>query len=283
MGLDEVAHCMTIEELEEKLDEKTPESETLWRMFARGAQIYSTPLFSLKRTREGDVLRLAGSGTLVAHDGSHYILTAAHVWYEVLKYSDFVGVTLREVYDHTCLLETATILAYGPERPAGWTEWGPDLILLRIPDIRVGEIKAFKVFYDMRAELSGLVTRDRNETYLLVGTPSVLGSYTQNHASVELMGMWVGVPRVYSHGQWDYFDTKAALRPPSSANTFGGVSGGGLWRVQVYYSPESGRIESAVALEGVAFYELGTENGQGIVRSHGLQSIDKTLATIQNS
>ncbi len=108
---------MTIEELEASLDAKTPESETLWRRFARDAQICSTPLFSLSKASGGDVLRLAGSGTLLAHDESHYILTAAHVWHEVLKHADFVGVTLREVYDHTCLLEVSTILTYGPERP----------------------------------------------------------------------------------------------------------------------------------------------------------------------
>jgi hypothetical protein len=170
-------------------------------------------------------------------------------------------------------------LTFGPERPAAWKEWGPDIILLRIPDIKVGEIKAFKVFYEMKAARSGLVTCDRNETYLLVGTPEVLGSYSQNHASVELIGMWVGMPELYTHDQWDYFDTQAALRPPSNATTFGGVSGGGLWRVQIHHSPESGRIESKVVLEGVAFYEFGTANGKGIVRCHGTQSIEKTLAT----
>lgn len=63
-------------------------------------------------------------------------------------------------------------------------------------------------------------------------------------------------------------------------NYFGGVSGGGLWRVQIYHSPESGHIESKVVLEGIAFYELGTGNGKGIVRCHGVQSIEKALAGV---
>jgi len=214
----------------------------------------STPLFALWKTSQSDVLKLAGSGTLLAKGGAHYILIASHVWHEVLKVADYVGVTLREVYDHTCILERPFILTYELDRPAAWNEWGPDLILLRIPDVSVGEIKAFKVFYEMEAGLRSLVTLDRNETYLLVGTPSVLGSYTRNHASVQLFGMWVGTPKTYTHNQWDYFDVKAALYPPSDANTFGGVSGGGLWRVQLYSPPESDRIESVFVLEGVAFY-----------------------------
>jgi hypothetical protein len=35
----------------------------------------------------------------------------------MLKASSYVGVTLREVYDHTCLLETASLVPYEPEHP----------------------------------------------------------------------------------------------------------------------------------------------------------------------
>ena len=227
---------MTIEELEAAIFAKTPEAEELWKTFAREAQMYSTPLFALAKAPQGDLLNLAGSGTLLMKGDNHYILTAGHVWHEVLKDADFVGVTLREIYDHTCLLEASSILAYEPAHPAEWGELGPDVILLQIPAVRVGEIKAFKVFYEMDAGLKAMVTCDRNETYLLVGTPEVLGWYSQNHASVQLLAMWVGSPQLYTREGWDYFDVEAALHPSSEANTFGGVSGGGLWRVQIYSS-----------------------------------------------
>ena len=268
---------MTIEELEAAIFAKTAESEELWRTFAREAQMYSTPLFALLKTPQGDLLKLAGSGTLLMKGNNHYILTAGHVWYEVLKGSDFVGVTLRETYDHTCLIETASIVANEPVHPAEWGQWGPDFILLQIPAVRVGEIKAFKVFYEMDAGLKAMVTCDRNETYLLVGTPEVLGSYTQNHASVQLLAMWVGNPQLYTRDGWDYFDVEATLHPPSEVKTFGGVSGGGLWRVQIYSQPDTGGITSRMALEGLAFYELGTKNGKGMIRCHGVQSIRKAL------
>ena len=55
------------------------------------------------------------------------------------------------------------------------------------------------------------MTHDRNETYLLVGTPSVLGSYTQNHASVELLGMWV-VSAVAAFGVFRFTVHPRAIR-----------------------------------------------------------------------
>jgi hypothetical protein len=274
---------MTIEELEAVIFAKTAEAEELWKTFARAAHMYSTPLFALVKAPQGDLLKLAGSGTLLMKGNHHYILTAAHVWHEVLKHSDFVGVTLREIFDHTCLIETSSIVAHEPEHPAKWGEWGPDVIVLQIPSVRVGEIKAFKVFYEMDAGLKAMVTCDRNETFLLAGTPAVLGSYTKSHASVQLLAMWVGSPQLYTRGGWDYFDVEAALHPSSEANTFGGVSGGGLWRVQIYSQPDTGQITSRMTLEGLAFYELDTKNGKGVIRCHGVQSILKALELLHHS
>jgi hypothetical protein len=271
---------MTIEELEAKLDAKGPERQALWNTFARDVLMYSTPLFAVTKTPNGDMLTLAGSGTFLANGTAHYILTAAHVWHEILKHANYIGIMLREIHDHKCLLEVTSINAYEPEHPRAWNEWGPDIILLRIPAIRVGEIKAFKVFYEMEAGRRSLVTRNGNETYLLVGTPSALGSYTRTHASVQVLGMWVGLPGSFMNGEWDYFDVKAKLFPHSDANTFGGVSGGGLWRVQIYCVPDSDQIDSTIALEGLPFYELGTTKGEGTIRCHGLKSIMKALTAL---
>jgi len=46
-------------------------------------------------------LDLAGTGTLMVIDGAHYILTARHVWDEVLSGADHVGVTLRPEVNHS--------------------------------------------------------------------------------------------------------------------------------------------------------------------------------------
>jgi hypothetical protein len=104
----------------------------------------------------------------------------------------------------------------------------PDIISLEIPQNRVGEVKAWKGFYEMEAGLKAMVDVDRSEAHLLVGTPSELGSFTQNHASVQILGMWDGAPMAVENGDWDYFDFKTRLQPHTQPGSFGGVSGGGL-------------------------------------------------------
>jgi hypothetical protein len=54
---------------------------------------------------DGEVLTLAGTGTLVTDGKTHYNLTAAHVWHDVLKRTEKVGISLREDLDSQCLME----------------------------------------------------------------------------------------------------------------------------------------------------------------------------------
>jgi len=271
---------MGLDELDAALNKNDEESLARWSQIARSAQMYSTPLFALSAKHQGDLLTLAGSGTFLAYNDSYYILTAAHVWYERLRHADKIGVTLREHYDHACFLDRNMLVLFGPEKPVSWNEWGPDLVLLRIPPARVGEINAFKVFYDLDAGLRFQAKGERTETYLLVGTPKALGEYKQNHASVELMGFWVGLPVPFDHEGRTYIDVKAAIPPPSDVTTFGGVSGGGLWRVQIFCDEVTGKIDQRAILEGVAFYEFNVSSGCGTIRCHGIASIREVLAAI---
>ena len=268
---------MTLEEMEAKLDAKDGKAAKLWESMARDAMVYSTPLFAYKKTENGDSLEFAGSGTFIKEGERHFILTARHVWQLKLKDSDAVGVALREGQDHRFFIETKAITPYGPKHPLIWNGLGPDIVALELPPNVVGTTKAMRGFYELDGGLKAMVQVSRNEAYLLMGTPKVLGSYTQQHASVQVLGMWDGKPVSFTEGDWDYFDFNAAIHPPTPTNTFGGVSGGGLWRVQIYPHPERDEVASTVVLEGVAFFELGTYEGKGIIRCHGVNSIRKVL------
>jgi hypothetical protein len=262
----------------DELDAFTSEATAEWNRIARDNWIYTVTLFALFHTPEGDLLSLAGTGTLVAYGDAHYILTAAHVWHEVLKKADKVGITLREVYDHSCLMETQTLVALGLPKPSAWTEWGPDLIFLRIPAIRVGEINAFRVFYNLAMQGVTVPSGEYTEAHLLIGTPKALGTYRQNHASVQVTPFWVSIPVPHEHDGLDFLDVHARLPPPSTVDSFGGVSGGGLWKVKVYSDPATGKLESVAALEGVAFYAFDIHGGAGMVRCHGLESVCAALS-----
>jgi len=64
-------------------------------------------------------------------------------------------------------------------------------------------------------------------------------------------------------------DTTAADAPKS----FGGVSGGGLWRILAYISPTTGKIDWLQRLKGVAFYEFPPKDGGRVLRCHGPSSL----------
>jgi len=119
---------MTADEMDEMLHADTPEATGIWESIARGGQLYSTPLFSLRQTAAGDLLELAGSGTYLRKGERYFILTAAHVWHEMLKDSNFVGVTLREVDDHRCLIQMRSRPTVPFDLQFGMT-WDPTLLL----------------------------------------------------------------------------------------------------------------------------------------------------------
>ena len=262
------------------LEKANPAALEHWNQIARNTQMHTVALFAISGSPNGDVLTLAGTGTLVTDGTAHCILTAAHVWHKVLKPADKLGVTLRETLDHRCLIDVDKVVPLGPARPSSWNEWGPDIILLRIPEARVGEIKAFRVFYGLHSVEQFIYRAEHTQTYMLAGTPHALGTFTQNHASVEIMGFWVGLPFQYVHESWDYFDVKARIPPPSDAVSFGGVSGGGLWKVQIYGDPSSDAIASNAILEGVAFYEFDVVDGSGTIRCHGPESIRRVVQNL---
>ncbi len=269
---------MTLDEL----DAKSPEATTQWNRIARDNWMHTVTLFAISTSEKGDVLALAGTGTLIAYQHKHYILSAAHVWHKILKGADKVGITLRETYDHTCLFDRQTIVASGPATVSSWTEWGPDLIFLRIPDVRVAEIEAFRVFYPLETEEKPVPGGEYTEARLLLGTPSELGIYRQNHASVQLTPFWVSQPIVEERDGFDYLDVHARLPPPSTVESFGGVSGGGLWRVKVYIDPASGQLDSIALLDGVAFYEFEVQGGAATIRCHGRKSIEVAASSLKD-
>jgi len=277
----EVEVGVTIDELEQVLDTKSPSSLEHWEPIVRDTGMYTVALFALDDSAAGDVLTLAGTGTLVAVGEGHYILTAHHVWDKVLRgASSKLGISLREGDDHRYFMDIKAIVPFGLPRPAQWNEWGPDVVFLRIPPAHVGDIGAFRVFYRLPEPQNQCVVVDSIETRLLMGTPHDLGTFTQTHASVQILALNVRQPTSHERGGMDYLDVEARPADSIRVTSFGGFSGGGLWLVDIYTNPTTGKIDSVARLEGVAFYELGVADGQGTIRCHGRDSIEAAMAKI---
>lgn len=265
---------MDLTEIENSLNLSNPGAMAHWDQIIRDTGMYTTALFAISGSPNGDILQLAGTGTLVVVEETHYILTAAHVWREYLKDSDSIGISLREKHTHKCLVETHALVLGNHIMTGGWNEWGPDLVFLKLPEVKVPEIEAFRVFYRLPDKEVQIPIQGCLETDILMGVPYALGSFEQNHASVAIVGFTVNNLVQLSHDGVDYIDADVSLTPlTTTAKSFGGVSGGGLWRVRIFTNPTSGKIDSIAFLEGVAFYELDVVNGRGLVRCHTLASV----------
>ena len=216
-------------------------------------------------------IKLAGSGSLIFIGNSYYILTAAHVW-KYITTAAKLGITLTDNINHRHLIDVAALVPTTCDSAAsGWNEWGPDLALLRIPHEHVGGIMAFMVFEDVKAAPKPLHV-ECLEGWVVVGTPGDLGTFTQSHAEVQIVGRFVD-PQLHYRGEYDYYDFEMDSSSADLPKSWGGLSGGGLWRVMVYWSRESGKIDWAKRLKGVAFWEFPIKSGYRVVRAHGPKSI----------
>jgi hypothetical protein len=250
------------------LDEKSGMRESV----VRDVGTSTVALFAIS-TGEREPLRSSGTGSLVQFANSHYILTAAHVWEERLKSARQVGITLKEGIDHRYPIDTAKFTSFGLPRPKDWNEWGPDLVLLQVPSDKVPEIEVYRRFYPLdRNQASPTV--DRIEVLILMGAPGEFGKYTPTRAELNINGFFSDTnARPYKHAGFDYIDLTEDTKFPGVPKDFRGVSGGGLWRVQLFGAPKTAKIERQWTLEGVAFFQLPLPDAHMTIRCHGLDSV----------
>lgn len=255
------------------LDEKSGMRETV----VRDVGTSTVALFAISDSGGRQPLRFSGTGSLVQFGNSYHILTAAHVWEECLKSSRQVGITLKEDIDHCYPIDTASFSYFSLPRPKDWNEWGPDLAFLRVPSGKVREIEAYRTFYPLDRNQPNLKV-DGIEVLILMGTPGEFGKYTPTHAELNINAFFSDVnARPYKHGDFDYIDLKEDTKFPGVPKDFGGVSGGGVWRVQLFGSPKTAETECRWSLEGVAFYQLPLPDSHVVIRCHGLESIHAAM------
>jgi hypothetical protein len=226
-------------------------------------------------------LELAGTGTLISTKGQHYILTARHVWDEVLADADHVGITLKPNINHRFGIDRKDLTVFGLPKPAQWNEWGPDLILLRLPKERVGSMALHKVFLNID-KAPQKINRLVLWIQVLMGTPAAHSKITDAHAQLQIDGMFLGPEKLQERNGLDYADYEINLKFPVPRD-FGGVSGVGLWHVYLYKLPENGEIDWSVSLHGTAFYQLDIVNEHRPIRCHGPESIKAVIATVLHS
>lgn len=271
--MDKKSNCM--ERIEAELSNK---DSGLFNQLASSVGHYTVGFVRLPKTSAG-LPEPCGTATLVSINSMHYFLTASHVW-EKLKKSKDIGVTIVPK-DNLFQIPTKQLRATGPPKPTAEDE-GPDIVLLEIPAEKLGEISARKSFYPLEPPWNRPSVKARCvEVRILMGSPGEAATITpatqDTPTSLDLTIQAVEVdpePETFTKDGYDYIDSKAISAAHGFPYSYGGFSGGGLWRVQIYYDPETGKRESRHGLEGMAFHQSDLLGGHRIIRCHGRRSID---------
>jgi hypothetical protein len=226
------------------------------------------------RLEDGKVLGTqSGCGTLVVANQRRFVLTAAHVWRHVSRFEQ-IGITVRDG-DNRFSIPTRFLNCRATPQPQR-SEWGPDLALMEIPAHLVPDIESqHKAFYNLDQRRRMAVHPKpilREGAWVLVGAPAKQTSEADDGMTLRALVGLTSIFRSYKKGKHDYLDCSIDAAQP--IRDLGGVSGGGLWHVDLRYK-RSTKVFSTeqVTLEGVAFFQLPWVGDRGRVRCHGRRSI----------
>jgi hypothetical protein len=237
---------------------------------------YTVPVFD---RRGGPTF--GGTAVLIASrkTNASYLLTAGHVW-DALKGEQFA----LALEDDRMLFDIKR--AYVQPRvffEKASKGQGPDVALLKIPDLDARQIRVTKNFYDLdrirKHRAAPQATRDKLGTWVLVGVPEELSTFSIGEASLEQFLLSSSIRSRSMRDGFDYVEMSYDSRDRGVPKWFGGISGAGLWYVPV---PEegfpAGRVDTdLIHLEGVAFYQEPTDEHEGVIGCHGRRSIFEKL------
>jgi len=219
-----------------------------------------------------------GTATCVAAGGANYLLTAAHVWKSLRgkRFALSLDADRLLIPVWRDFVQPQILPGVGPE------EWGPDLALIRIPDIVASDLRRVKAFYNLdrrRSEYAEPARYDRG-LWAVIGAPAEWSAFGPHDAVLQLslFGSWI--VKACEREGLDYLDLAFDHEGrPDLPQSYGGISGSGLWQVAVTRSANTGVISwtDAVRLEGVAFFQEFTAKRRGVIRCHGRKSIFQAL------
>ena len=202
-----------------------------------------------------------------------YLLTAAHVWRKLR--GDRFALSLEAdrllVPIQTSLVEP--IVLSGPE----FGEWGPDLALIRIPDLVARDIRQVKAFYnvDKRRPSAAKPPDYASGVWAVLGAPEEQSTFGEKEAVLKISLFASVVASAQVRDGFDYVDLSYFHEDrPDLPRSYGGISGSGLWRLPISRA-EGGAIEwnGELHLEGVAFYQRPVGPVEGVIRCHGRTSV----------
>jgi hypothetical protein len=174
------------------------------------------------------------------------------------------------------------------------SEWGPDLAFIRLPENTpfLSELKHRKTFWDLTRDTDRRRDRALDQAGFLafVGYPREwMIDEPREDGYLGIRGL-CGV--AFMTGQKDYVEQSNGFdfydvgvdrsHAPSAPKSFGGVSGGGLWRF--FVSKAEGEPNERIQLDtyclaGLVYFEIDITSEFPAVRGHGPRSLYNTFLT----
>jgi hypothetical protein len=149
--------------------------------------------------------------------------------------------------------------------------------LLKIPSNYVTPLKGKNQCYHLTWEIPERPNVSSLEIWILMGSPAEQSKALPKHVSLTMNGIFATIRSEYNFNGLDYFDLDMRISFPGIPKWFDGVSGGGLWSVLLYGSPD-GDIRWVTMLVGMACWQLPLQGDIRVVRCLGSKSIRSLLS-----
>ncbi|HEX3526549.1 MAG TPA: hypothetical protein VH988_05740 [Thermoanaerobaculia bacterium] len=221
------------------------------------------------------------AGTLCQVGNIRGIATAKHVWEQLSTETSFYGlagqahVALRPDLVQPWIPPTSGTL---PNTDAQV----PDLAFLRLFDHECTALEAYgKSFFSLDRRLAdpGSTLYEEEGYWAVCGAPQTLIALERRSFPSLVYGTYV--QQRLEFDSWDYLNIALDLdENPDLPSSFGGVSGGGVWRTRFGTDEAATRFEIAnryrdIFWVGVIFYQTSLE-GRSLI-AHGPRSIYQRL------
>lgn len=228
-----------------------------------------------------------GSGTLVHRNGRFGIMTAHHCLHACkpqVRLGVVGGDTLLLVLrgGRSLVVQSERLLEHPLAIPTT-DEFGPDLTFIEIlPTGSLDSCKAIGSFWSLNGDTEVVLREFGNPKTPLASTGFPQADYKTEikgndiHHKVKHMA-YIGViePQdLVQRSGWDYLETEFNYDECNELpESFCGMSGGGIWGMQLRKHKDGNITIEKSALIGVTFYQTERQTNQRQVRAHFIRSI----------
>jgi hypothetical protein len=232
---------------------------------------YSTSLFGVHEKAGNPFATYIGSGTFVRFRGAPCLLTAAHVWKEPGNLSEYLGVGFVTDVDVNLLKVPTELLEPVFVSTRKSEGWGPDIALVRIPEVKAKELELRKAFYDLHRNRTEELNEDGHRLWAFIGATAEGSDFSSpDEAQLKNRQFTTFAPQKTTHDALEYIEITWSIDNPDAPTSWGGVSGAGLWLVDP--------AASNGILAGLAFCEQRAQpTERGFVRCHSRRDVQQYL------